>query len=125
MWGTSRSLPDWPFIFRCLSKLRLDSCNRTGPAGCGKSALAATIAQKSEFPFIKLISAENMVGYSDAAKIQYMNKVFTDAHKSPFSVVVVDSIETIIDYIPIGPRFSAPVLVALKVLMRKLPPKVT
>ena len=65
-----------------------------------------------------------MVGYTDAAKISYMNKVFTDSYKSPASVVVVDSIETIIDYIPIGPRFSAPVLVALKVLIRKMPPKV-
>jgi len=95
-----------------------------GPAGSGKTALAATIAQRSEFPFIKLISAENMVGYTDASKIQYMSKIFTDAHKSPMSVIVVDSVETIIDYIPVGPRFSAPVLVALKVLMRKLPPKV-
>ncbi|KAL7007601.1 transport between ER and Golgi ATPase protein [Cystobasidiomycetes sp. EMM_F5] len=94
-----------------------------GLPGAGKTALAATIAQKSQFPFIKLISAENMVGFADSAKISYINKVFSDSYRSPMSVVVVDSIETIIDWVPIGARFSTPCLIALKVLMRKLPPK--
>lgn len=67
-----------------------------GLPGAGKTALAATIAQKSQFPFIKLISAENMVGFADSAKISYINKVFSDSYRSPMSVVVVDSIETII-----------------------------
>lgn len=50
----------------------------------------------SGFPFIKLISAENMVGFSEAQKITYLNKVFTDSYKSPLSVIVVDGIERIL-----------------------------
>ena len=50
----------------------------------------------SEFPFIKLISAENMVGYGEQQKIAYLNKVFTDSYKSPLSVIVVDGIERIL-----------------------------
>jgi vesicle-fusing ATPase len=81
-----------------------------GPPGSGKTALAARISKDSGFPFIKLVSAENMVGFSEMAKIQYLNKVFTDAYKSPQNIVVVDNIERIIEWVPIGPRFSNPVL---------------
>jgi vesicle-fusing ATPase len=96
-----------------------------GPPGSGKTALAAKMATESEFPFIKLVSAENMVGFSEMAKIQYLNKVFSDAYKSPQNIVVVDNIERIIEWVPIGPRFSNPVLQALMVLLTKQPPAVS
>lgn len=74
-----------------------------GIPGSGKTALAATIAQRSAFPFIKLISPANMVGFSEWEKIAYINKVFNDSYKSPLSVVVVDSIERLI-----GKKLFAP-----------------
>ncbi|GAA6053700.1 hypothetical protein JCM3770_003173 [Rhodotorula araucariae] len=94
-----------------------------GPPGSGKTALAATIALASQFPFIKLVSAENMVGFSEQQKVQYLYKVFSDSYKSPLSVIVVDGIERILDWVPIGPRFSNGVLQALLVLLNKRPPK--
>ena len=96
-----------------------------GPSGAGKTALAAKMAMASGFPFIKLISPENMVGFNEMAKIQYLNKVFTDAYKSPQNIVVVDNIERIIDWVPIGPRFSNLVLQTLMVLLTKQPPNVS
>ncbi|KAN0140525.1 AAA domain containing protein [Lactarius tabidus] len=94
-----------------------------GPPGTGKTALAATIAQASEFPFIKLITPDNMVGFSEAQKVQAISKVFADSSKSPMSVVVVDNIERLLDWTPVGPRFSNAVLQTLMVLMAKRPPK--
>lgn len=67
-----------------------------GPPGSGKTALGASIAQASEFPFIKLISPDNMVGYSEGQKVTAITKVFADSYKSPLSVVVVDNIERLI-----------------------------
>ena len=95
----------------------------TGPAGCGKTALAAKIALDSEFPFIKLVSAEDMVGFNEPSKIAHITKIFMDAYKSPLSVVVVDSIERIVEWVPIGPRFSNVILQTLVTLLRKQPPK--
>lgn len=95
-----------------------------GTSGAGKTALAATIAMASEFPFIKLISPETMVGFSEPQKIAQLNKVFTDSYKSPMSIIVVDSLERLLDWNPIGPRFSNGVLQALVVLFGKRPPKV-
>ncbi|KAL1853492.1 transport between ER and Golgi ATPase protein [Paecilomyces lecythidis] len=94
-----------------------------GPPASGKTALAARIALDSGFPFIKLISPEDMVGFSEGAKVQHISKVFNDAYKSPTSVVVVDNIERIIDWVPIGPRFSNTVLQTVMVFLRKQPAK--
>jgi len=68
----------------------------TGPAGSGKTALAATMALGSDYPFIKLISPESMVGFSESGKINELNKIFSDSYKSPISVIVIDSIERIL-----------------------------
>ena len=66
-----------------------------------------------------------MLGMGEMQKIQHLQKVFTDAYKSPQNVIVVDSIENIIDWTPIGPRFANPVLQALIVLLKKQPPNVS
>ena len=67
-----------------------------GNPGCGKTALAATIAKQSGFPFVKVISPENMVGYSEGAKCQAIKKVFDDAYKSELSCVVIDDMERLL-----------------------------
>lgn len=67
-----------------------------GPPGSGKTAMAATIAQASQFPFIKLVSPESMIGMSPAQKISAINKVFNDSYKSPLSVIVIDNIERLL-----------------------------
>ncbi|XP_068592920.1 vesicle-fusing ATPase-like [Cebidichthys violaceus] len=94
-----------------------------GPPNSGKTALAAKISEDSEFPFIKICSPDKMIGHSEIAKCQAIKKIFEDAYKSQLSCVVVDDIERLLDYVPIGPRFSNLVLQALLVLLKKPPPK--
>jgi vesicle-fusing ATPase len=81
-----------------------------GINGCGKSALAAKLAVESGFPFVKMISPESFVGYSEMGKISAIVKIFEDAYKSPLSLIVLDDIERLIEFIHIGPRFSNTVL---------------
>ena len=47
-----------------------------GPPNAGKTALAAQLAKNSDFPFIKVCSPEEMVGYSESAKCLQIRKVF-------------------------------------------------
>ncbi|ORX62979.1 AAA-domain-containing protein [Hesseltinella vesiculosa] len=94
-----------------------------GPPDSGKSALAARIALNSNFPFIKLISADSMIGMTENAKINRINKVFEDAYRSTFSVVVIDNIERLLDYVSVGTRFSNATLQALLILLKRSPPK--
>uniref|UniRef100_A0A3B4EX04 Vesicle-fusing ATPase n=1 Tax=Pundamilia nyererei TaxID=303518 RepID=A0A3B4EX04_9CICH len=65
-----------------------------GPPNSGKTALAAKISEDSQY----------------------------SAYKYRICVVV-DDIERLLDYVPIGPRFSNMVLQALLVLLKKPPPK--
>lgn len=94
-----------------------------GPAGTGKTALAAMLAVESGFPFVRLVTPESYVGYSEVSKCQALAKVFDDAHKSSLSVIVLDNIERMIEYSPIGPRFSNIVLQTLMVLTKQVPAK--
>ncbi|OQO11703.1 hypothetical protein B0A48_03430 [Cryoendolithus antarcticus] len=93
-----------------------------GPRGSGKTALAARIAIDSEFPFIKLVRPMDMIGMNEMQKIQYLQKVFTDAYKSPLNILVLDDLDLILDWVPLGPRFSPSVLAAIKGLMKNKPP---
>ena len=77
----------------------------------------------SEFPLIRLVRPVDMVGMNEIQKIQTLSKIFTDAYKSPLNVLVLDNIELIVDWVPVGPRFSSAVLAAIKGLMDNKPPK--
>jgi vesicle-fusing ATPase len=93
-----------------------------GVSGAGKTALAATLALESGFPFVKMLSAESMVGWSETSKTQQLAKIFEDAYKSPLSIILLDDIERLLEYVAIGPRFSNVILQTLLVLLKKPPP---
>ncbi|KAL1498238.1 hypothetical protein ABEB36_009069 [Hypothenemus hampei] len=93
-----------------------------GPPNAGKTALAAQIAKNSDFPFVKVCSPEEMVGFTETAKCLSIRKIFDDAYRSTLSCILVDNIERLLDYGPIGPRYSNLTLQALLVLLKKEPP---
>ena len=47
--------------------------------------------------------------------------MFEDAYRSPLSVIILDDIERLLEYVAIGPRFSNIILQALLVLIKKAP----
>ncbi|ANQ07620.1 Uncharacterized protein PCOAH_00019570 [Plasmodium coatneyi] len=94
-----------------------------GENGTGKTTIAAYLAKSANFHFTKFITPENLIGYSEISRINYINKIFEDAYKTPLSLVILDNIERLIDYTRIGPRFSNPVLQAIMVLIKKKPKK--
>lgn len=93
-----------------------------GPRGSGKTALASFLATESDYPFVRMIAPENYVGYGEAAKVHHIAKIFDDAYKSSVSIVVLDNIERLMDYVRIGPRFSNMVLQAIAAAVRREPP---
>jgi len=93
-----------------------------GAVSSGKTALAAKLAAESDFPFIRMISPTTMIGHSESQRCNTLLKVFTDSYKSPVSIIFIDDIERIIEYTPVGHRFSNSVLQTLLVLLRKVPP---
>ena len=181
---------------RLISQLR--SSERTslvsvlfeGGSGCGKTALAASLALESGFPFVRLVSPQanvsaslfflllaffslfllpvslsphlfslflllvslshcvahmsqphvphtchkppvsplytslqSLLGMNEQSKAALIAKIFEDAHRSPLSVVVLDELERILEYVRIGPRFSNVVLQTLLTCVKKVPSK--
>ncbi|XP_003401908.1 vesicle-fusing ATPase 1-like isoform X1 [Bombus affinis] len=94
-----------------------------GPPNSGKTALAAQIAKNSDFPFVKVCTPEDMVGFTESAKCLLIRKIFDDAYRSQLSCILVDNIERLLDYGSIGPRYSNLTLQALLVLLKKQPPR--
>ncbi|EOY28241.1 AAA-type ATPase family protein isoform 2, partial [Theobroma cacao] len=94
-----------------------------GPSGSGKTALAATVGIDSDFPYVKIVSAESMIGLHESTKCAQIVKVFEDAYKSPLSIIILDDIERLLEYVAIGPRFSNIISQTLLVLLKRLPPK--
>src|SRR4051794_31549551 len=79
---------------------------------------------RSEYPFIKVITPASMVGFrDDVAKKDFLHKVFTDAHKSPLSLLILDNLERMMEWVPVGPRFSNIILQTVVTLMQTPPPK--
>jgi vesicle-fusing ATPase len=107
---------------RVSEKTPLMSVMLSGQPFSGKSAVAAKVAVESGFPFVRMISADEMIGYTELSKCQTIHKAFLDSYKSPLSLIFIDDIERIIDYVHIGPRFSNLVLQTLLVLLKKIPP---
>ena len=94
-----------------------------GEAGCGKTALASYLALHSGFPYVRIISPESLVKYMENGKYSSIYNTFEDGYKSPYSIIILDNIEKLIEYIRIGPRFSHLLLQTLTVYIKKLPPK--
>ena len=63
------------------------------------------------------------MGQTESEKIHNISKIFEDAYKTTNACIVIDSIERLIDYCPIGRRFSNNILQAILLLLDKSPPK--
>jgi vesicle-fusing ATPase len=93
-----------------------------GDVASGKTALAAKLATESNYPFIRMISPDSLIGSSESTKCQTLLKIFTDSYRSEKSIIFIDDIERLIEYSPVGPRYSNSVLQTLLILLRKIPP---
>lgn len=77
-----------------------------GQRRSGMTTIAANMAKQTEFPFMNIYSNMANDGESEMAKIHHLKKLFQDAGRSELSVIVLDDLEDLFDYIHIGPTFS-------------------
>ena len=89
-----------------------------GRSGVGKTTLATKIAKDSKFSFARVISPIKMVGMSEYEKVNFIKETFIDAYRCEYAVIVLDELESLIDFVGIGPRFSNVLLQALKIFIK-------
>ncbi|XP_012057746.1 PREDICTED: vesicle-fusing ATPase 1-like [Atta cephalotes] len=92
----------------------------------GKTTLAAQIAKNSNFPFVKVITPEDIISLdefdNESAICRFIRKVFDEAYCSMFSCILIDNIERLLSYCPIKSKYSILILQTLLVLLEKSPP---
>lgn len=94
-----------------------------GVPNCGKTAIIAKLATESSIPYIRIISPETLLGYDERQKCDNIQKVFEDAYKCDCGMILLDNIERLLEYVPIGPRFSNAILQCLQILVKQIPKK--
>ncbi|KAG2674447.1 hypothetical protein I3843_13G120800 [Carya illinoinensis] len=100
----------------------LERCRLNGMVDCGDRN--KHIYQRAMLLVEQVkVSAEGMIGLHESTKCAQIVKVFEDAYKSPLSIIILDDIERLLEYVAIGPRFSNIISQTLLVLLKRLPPK--
>lgn len=89
-----------------------------GESGVGKTTLSVRAALGMKIPYVKLISPREVIGYSEVEKIQFIKEIFINGYKCKQCLIIIDDIESLIDYVPLGPRFSNAVLQTIKTFVR-------
>jgi vesicle-fusing ATPase len=96
-----------------------------GDQGTGKTAMAAKLAAESDFGFVRMISADTMIGMNETQVCTTIHKVFLDSYRSVSSIILIDDIERLIKFTPVGQRFSNDILQTLLIMLKKDPPSST
>jgi len=113
--------------FKNSDKKMLSSIGIYGCSGSGKTSFSTWLAKYTNFPYVKVISNNDIAGYSESAKNNYIKDVFEQGYLSELSVVVIDSVDTIIEYyrdeITGTLRFMNSVYNVLKTYVKKNPTK--
>ena len=95
----------------------------SGPPGAGLTAFSASIAKYAGFGFVRVIQAKQFIGRSEDGSCSDILAIFEDAYKSDFSAIIIDDIDMLVEFSPIGPRYSNKILQSLLVLLKTPPPK--
>jgi vesicle-fusing ATPase len=112
------------------NKLPLITILLQGPAGAGKTALLAKVASMANrFTFRRYLSGQELVGLGDdAAACDVLVQAVQDAHQCPRSLLLLDDLEALVQYIPFqkdgAGRVSSPRLHTLLALLGRTPAKV-
>lgn len=60
------------------------------------------MAVESGFPFVKRIGAEDLLSLPESVKAQRLHEAFEDAGKSPLSLLLLDDVDRMLEYVPVG-----------------------
>jgi vesicle-fusing ATPase len=106
-------------------KIRLFTLCICGYTGNGKTALSTYIANKSNYPFIQRLGADDLVGLDTQKKILKIKNIFDKSYKSPLSMIILDDIDNIIEWNNFDSKYNNSLYQTIITYLNKQPPKET
>lgn len=89
----------------------------TGETGCGKTTMLAHLAKNTSIDCIKFINAESLIFSNDKATQMY--EIFEQALKPKESIIILDSVENLIEYSPLGNMYNNKILQTIYTILNK------
>lgn len=108
------------FIDTDCKYFRVKTCLLYGPHKCGKTATLACSLSKHSCS-IHFIDARHIARVSELNRVSRLYDMMEDAHSACKSVIVIDEIERIIEYVKEGPRFQNQILQAVLIMLKSKP----
>lgn len=97
------------------------TCLLFGPCGCGKTTLAAFIPENVSFQYVEMVSSNSLIELSKEQKVEKLVQVFEDAKKFQSSFILLDNLERLVEYNPLGGTCSGTILNTLLDLLKESP----
>lgn len=69
-----------------------------GDPHTGKTKNSIYVARELKYAFTKVVSANDMIGMSDASKISYISDIFNQAYLCEYACIIVDNLDSILEY---------------------------
>lgn len=91
-----------------------------GESGVGKTVMAAECGLEGRFDFTRIINADRLIALTEEQANLEINSVFLDAEKFGSSLIILDDLLRLINFIPMGPVFAQSTLNLLINLLRKV-----
>lgn len=105
------------------NSLPLASLLLYGARGVGLTTVATSVAIQSKVPFVKFILSDDLIGRPESYKVNFITRCFDDAYKSKQSLIIIDDLDRILEYVEVGKRFNTNILAAFMVVIKRRPPK--
>jgi vesicle-fusing ATPase len=91
-----------------------------GDSGVGKTVIAAQCALANEASFTKIISSDRFLGLNEGQTMNEIVRIFEDAERCTKSLIVLDDLLRLIDFIPLGSKYNSSILNLIINLIKKV-----
>lgn len=98
-----------------------------GSRGCGATTVAKHLARKANLPYVRIITADKLLGMRESERVSHIMDVFNASMRSDGSVIIVDDMASCIEYIEddedtftrMPPRYNSSIVHALNVMLAR------